>query len=255
MAKGDHKRVGQEIDKQGSLMQGGQDALMNNLRGSNQQFQNQYNQGLQGNDPLSMSINASRSGVEDIRNASRGGINPDAIRARALAPTKAVFERARTELDRSRRLGGASPNYAAAQAKLTRDLGYGLSDASVNAEGLIEEMRARDRALNLQGMTAAAGAEGDINRQLLGLQGMYSGNLLNSQGQLLQGQGLQNDIGRTLIQGRLGQASVPGDFQQAMGNIGSVLGLGGRIIGGFAGLGNPFSSGGVSSYNPYGYSS
>src|SRR5215510_5626090 len=45
MAKGDQGRVRKEINTQGRVGQGSQDALMNNLYGSNQGFQQNYNLG------------------------------------------------------------------------------------------------------------------------------------------------------------------------------------------------------------------
>ena len=153
MEKGDQGRVRSEIDTQGKLMQGGQTQSApqfqsNFAQGSARNLQdygnimNQYqNAGMQGQDQ----INQAAGGFGSM--AATGGFNREAVRARALAPTRAVFSRAQSELDRSRRLGGASPNFAASQSKLNRDLGYGLSDASVNAEGMIQERMQKGKML------------------------------------------------------------------------------------------------------------
>jgi hypothetical protein len=52
-----------------------------------------------------------------------------------------------------------------------------------------------------------------------------------------------------LFGGKLGQAKIPGNFQQALGNIGGTLGLIGDVGGAFGGIGglgdlyNPISQG------------
>src|SRR3990167_7140105 len=92
-------------------------------------------------------INSAAGGFQSM--ADTGGFNPDVVRARALAPTRAVFGRAQSELNRSRSLGGASPNFAAAQSKMT-----GLSGLlnSGNASSGIDFNRAGGMA-NLYGTT------------------------------------------------------------------------------------------------------
>ena len=75
------------------------------------------------------------------------------------------------------------------------------------------------------------------------LASTFGNQVLGSQGNLLNAQQLQNQLGLGLIQGQLGKAQIPGDFSQAMGNIGSVLGLGGQALGGIGGAkGNPGST-------------
>jgi len=106
-------------------------------------------------------INSAAGGFQSM--ADTGGFNPDAVRARALAPTRAVFGRAQSELNRSRSLGGASPNFAAAQSKMNRDLGYGLSDASVNAEGMIQERMQQGKMAGLSGLLNSGNASSGID--------------------------------------------------------------------------------------------
>lgn len=264
MAKGDQTRVRKEVDTQGGLMQGGQSQsaplYQSNFANASGQQMGDYGNIM--DRYKSLADSSGRQGVNDAMGtfgsiATTGGFNEDAIRARALAPTRAVFDRARSELDRSRSLGGASPNYAAAVAKLTRDRAYGLSDASVNVEGMMEELKARNRLAAAQGLVgagnAAFGMDESIPRGMGALYGTSPGMIGTTGNQLLGSLGNQNQISQNMIQGRLGQASVPGDFQQAMGNIGSVLNLGGRIVGGFAGLGGGAGSN-IGAYNPYGWS-
>lgn len=265
MAKGDHQRVGNEINTQGSLMQGGQSQsaplYQRNFEYASNRMPNDYTDitnrfGALGGSSGRQALDSAMGTFGSI--ATTGGFNEDAIRQRALAPTRAVFDRAISEVDRSRRLGGASPNYAAAQAKLTRDRAYGLSDASVNVEGMMEQLKAQNRLAAASGLAnagnAAFGMDESIPRGLLSAYGTSPGMVGATGNQLLGSLGNQNDIGRSLINARLGQSQVPGNFQQAMGNIGDVLGLGGRIIGGMAGLGGWGGGGGIGTYNPGGYS-
>jgi len=75
----------------------------------------------------------------NLSNLSRtGGFSPEDIaniRARAISPIRAVYANANRNLSRSKALqGGYSPNYAAATAKMSRDMSSQLSDATTNAE-------------------------------------------------------------------------------------------------------------------------
>lgn len=103
------------------------------------------------------------------------------IRARAIAPTRAVYANAQNNLNRSRALGGGSPNYGAAQAKMARDLAYGISDMNVNANASLAEMIQQGKLAGLSGLTQAGSAgQGlstnidslNLQANLAGLQGM-----------------------------------------------------------------------------------
>jgi len=194
--------------------------------------------------------------------AETGGFSPQDvqnIQARMTAPIRAVYSQAQANLDRQRELAGGagSPGYAAAQAKLARDEAYGLSDQTTNAQAAIAQMLQQGRLMGLQGLAGTGGAaRGQNLGALSGQTGLYGASpglartfgdeVLQSVSQDLQGQGLQNQLANMLIQGRLGQAQVPGNFTQAMGNIGDVLGLFGTLaggIGGIPGIGSLFSRG------------
>ena len=73
----------------------------------------------------------------------------------------------------------------------------------------------------------------------------FGNQLLASQGNLLQGNQLQQGLGQGLINSQINKSAIPGDFQQAMGNIGSVLGMAGRIGGAFTGIGSIPGLGGM----------
>ncbi len=179
--------------------------------------------------------------------------------------------------------GGNSPNQVAAIAKLTRDQAQGLSDANINLEAtLADQIRqgklaglsglagtgasqqglglSRDSLNNQSRLSGLAGQTGinaaQLSSILSGLQGMTSaysatpgqanmyGQLLGqSNSQLLNTEQLQNALAQMIMQAQLGKSQVPSNFNQVMGNIGSVLGLGGQVAGALTGLG---SGGGVS---------
>lgn len=221
------------------------------------------------------------------------------IRARSIAPIRGVYGQAQNELSRSRSLGGASPNFAAAQTRMAREMGNMSADAATNAEAGIAQMVQQGKLAGLGGLSstgaAGQGLSTDIDSlnaqmKLAGLQGMmgvddrlgaqasaagaasrasaedmfrakmgilsgmtdmYGTNpallrttgdhMLQADQNILQGQGLQNQLGMGMIQGTQNAAAIPGNFQQAMGNIGSVAGLVGDIAGGitgFSSLGN-----------------
>lgn len=143
----------------------------------------------------------------------------------------------------------------------------GLTNAGLGGQGLSTDM---DR-LNLQGKLAGAsglaGLEGDNNAMALatagmrldalrGMSGLYGttpglintfGNqVLGANNQLLGLNELRQGLGSQMINGRLAGSQVPGNWSQAMGNIGSTLGLIGRGAGAISGLGamSPFGGGG-----------
>lgn len=116
--------------------------------------------------------------------ADTGGFsdqNIQDIRARSLAPLRATYGNAQNDLDRSRSLTGGGANYAAAKAKMSRELGYGLADAGTNAEAQIAQMVQQGKLAGLQGLTSAGtagqGLSTDIDSlnaqmKLAGLTGM-----------------------------------------------------------------------------------
>lgn len=84
---------------------------------------------------------------------SEGGVGPagvdyGAIRARAIAPTRGIYQNAMRDLRRQRSLaGGISPGYGAQMAQLARGMSQGISDASVNAEGAVADTKLRELGL------------------------------------------------------------------------------------------------------------
>lgn len=344
MAKGDHTRMQDQVNQQGTTMQNSQNALMNQLFGQNMGFQNNYNMGV-GTDVNSYNdimnqyqglFNGLSDGTaggggggggmgggggeygiySDLANngagygwdsdfrgamdkaiagfgnfADTGGLSDQDkqdLRARAISPTRAVYANAQSNLNQNRALQQFSPNYAASTAKMARDLSYGISDANVNANASIAQMVQQGKLAGLQGLTSAGSAGQGISNQLdqinlsgklAGLQGMtgidqfnasaaagargqnisgmlgalsgmtslygatpgmantFGNQLLSSSNQLLQGQGYQNQIGQMMMGGQNNVSNTAGNFQSAMGNIGSVLKLASPFLGAFTGGG------------------
>ena len=197
------------------------------------------------------------------------------IRARAISPVRSVYSRMQSELGRNRALQPFSPNFAAASAKMAREQSYNIADMMQNANAGIAQMVQQGKLAGLGGLTGAGlggqGASTNIDSlnarmKLAGLEGLqgydfaglqarlgalggmtnlygttpglantFGNQVLQSQQNLLGLGGLQNQLAGTLIGGQLGRAQIPGNWQQAMSNIGAGLGIGGRILGGIMG--------------------
>lgn len=256
-----------------------------NLQGSYQSFMNSnpisytpYNQNFE-----------AYGGYENFANT--GGYSPEDvsnIRARANAPIRATYANAQDSLRRSNVLaGGNLANAAASKAKMTRELGYNLGDQSLNTEATLAEAIRNGKLAGLGGMTGIdtsrmqeglsnAGqnlnAQGlESNRLLNALQGqtslygatpgqasLYGNQMLNSSGQGVQVEGLQNQLMQAILSGALGNSALPSGYQKGLGNTASTLQLIGQLAslygqykggssGGFGGVsGNPGLPGGTS---------
>ena len=233
--------------------------------GNNYSFDPQFRQ----------SLDSALSGYQDFANT--GGFSEqdkNDLRARAIAPTRAVYANAQSGIDRQRSLqGGYSPNYTAATSKMSRDLASGLSDTSTNANAQIAQMVQSGKLAGLggltQGSTAGQGLQNNINslnssQMLAGLGGMsdvdkmrisgilsglggqaqansmYGNQALNSTGQALQGQQQANNFGLSSVGQQIQQTQMPSNYQQALGNIGGAIGIGGQVAGMASGLGGLF---------------
>lgn len=303
MAFGDHSRVENAVNYEGGLSQNHLNNLRdifvpqnqnlwnrfqvaadrgsedyNNIQGGYQNQGNTINSYLNGPgigyNPSNQNFGA-YSGYQNF--ADTGGYSPQNIqdiRARSVAPMRATYANAQTDLDRRNVLaGGNLANYGAAKAKMSRELGYGLSDQATNIEAQLAQDIRQGRLAGLGGMTnidtsrmqeGLANASGNLQGQgmdssrianLLGLgnqnlsgqtslygatpgqANMYGNQLANSNQNLTSTQQLQQQLMQAIISGKLGMANVPGNFQSAMGNIGSALGLAGQVGGLFGGMG------------------
>ena len=135
----------------------------------------------------------------------------DAIRSRALSPSRAVYSDTNRAIDRSRSLqGDYSPNYAAVKAKTAREQSMALSDATTNVEGGIGQMVQQGRLAGLGGMSSLYGTTP-------GLANMF-GN------QALQGQALNNQLEMGMLGAGQNAQQLPGAWETTMGRIGDIGG-------------------------------
>jgi hypothetical protein len=202
--------------------------------------------------------------------ADTGGFSPEDInniRARAVAPIRSINDRTNQEIQRQSAIRGTaySPNTTAALAKANRDSAYATGDVSTNAEAMIAQLMQQgklygagglastglanqsndtsNRGLDLSAINSATGntLQGLAGKTSLygttpGLTNTFGNQLLTSSGQGLTGVGLDNQLVQSIINGQLGKSNVPGDFQSAVGNIGSIGSLIGNGIGAIAGI-------------------
>jgi hypothetical protein len=294
MAKGDHARMQNAVDYQGGLAQNNLTNLRQDLIRQNQGLENRFNvaadlggqdygnimggyssflNNLPGGanariDPrYDAAANRAIAGYQNF--ADTGGYSPEdiaALRARAIAPTRAIYANAQTNLNRNRALqGGYSPNYAAASAKMARELSNTIGDQNVNVEAALADAIRQGKLAGLGGMnTVALGQEGaqlgvnalnsssalqnaalansalsgmgNLYGTAPGLAQMYGNQLLSSSGQLGNQAGLQNQLAQIRLGGQGQVSQTPGNYQQALGNIGGTLNLGGQIARGVSGL-------------------
>jgi hypothetical protein len=263
MAKGDHARQQNQLNTQGNRA----DTTLQQIRpildrqnlGLEQRFGNAADQGQAdygnlmntGQGLLGTILNGpvhnfgAYSGYQNFANT--GGFSPEDIqnmRARSVAPMRAVYANAQSDLNRQRALtGGYSPNYGAATAKMARELGYGLSDASTNTEASLADAIHQGKLAGLSGMTGIDTSLLNNQTQRLGLANstlgqmnnlygtapgmaqMYGNQMLNSTDQQLKASGLQNDIMRNYLTGQNNVANTQGNTQAVLGNIKSGVDL------------------------------
>lgn len=118
----------------------------------------------------------------------------------------------------------------------------GLQNSGQNLQA--QGMNASRQQGLLGGMNQALGGQGNALSGMTSLYGaapgaasMYGNQMLNSSGQGIQTEQLQQQLMQAIMNGTLGMSNVPGNFQSAMGNIGSGLGLAGQVAGLIPGLG------------------
>jgi hypothetical protein len=202
--------------------------------------------------------------------ADTGGFSPEDIqniRARSVAPIRSIQDRNNQEIQRQSAIRGTaySPNTTAALAKTNRDSAYAAGDVSTNAEAMIAQLMQQgklygagglastgladqgnttaNRGLDLSAINSATGNQLNAlqgKTQLYGttpgLTKTFGDQLLTSSGQGLQATGLQDQLAQQIINGQLQKSQVPGNFQSAMGNIGSIGSLIGNVVGSVAGI-------------------
>lgn len=140
--------------------------------------------------------------------AESGGFSPQDItniRARSIAPIRAMYQQGMDEVERAKNLaGGYMPNYGAAMAKMQREQSYRIGDQALNTEAEIAQQVRQGRLAGLGGLGNLGMG---INQQGLQAAELASKNALGwSQEQRLKSQ-------------------VPTNFQQALGNVSGTMGV------------------------------
>ncbi len=277
MSKGDSSKAQNMINYQGNLAQNNLNNVRGNLLPQNQALQNRFNTSAdQSQADYGKIMSDYQNQIGTARSsfgpqmagygqfAQTGGFSPQDIsdiRARAIAPTRAIYQNAQSNIDRNRALQGYSPNYTAATAHLTRGLADATSDANVNANASIAGLIQQGKLSGLSGMTQAEGARLAATLSALGGQtgaygtapgmtSMYGNQLGQSNEQYNQLQQLQNQLGLGLISSQINKSQIPGNFQQGLGNIAGIMGLLGKAAPFFGGgTGNQSGMPGTSGMN------
>jgi hypothetical protein len=199
----------------------------------------------------------SYGGYEEF--SKTGGYSPEDManmRSRGVSPIRAAYANAERNVGRQRALqGGYAPNAIATQAKMAREQGQGMADATQNVEAGLAEARNRGRLSGLGGMEGIEGqrlnaqlqtgqfnADQDLRAQMFNAQADQEDNL--NQMRALQGMtslygttpGMANNFGNLLLQGvgqggqiglgMLGQqnaaAQLPGQWQDTMSKVNDI---------------------------------
>lgn len=272
MAKGDAGRVQNAVDYRGNtalannnnlrdanttLRQGTENRYNVSADQSNQDYLNNSRaaSGLLNNIASAPTRDfGSYGGYQDF--AKTGGYSPtdvSAIRERGIAPIRAMYANAKADMDRHQALtGNSSPNYGAALAKMTREGAIAAGDQSTNVEASLANQIRQGKLSGLSGMTGIDSEMNSLMNQRLGLgnqafgnmisnysatpgqTNMYGNQLNNSVGNQSQNQQFENQLMQMIISGQLGRANVPGNGQQALGNISKGIDMGSKIAGLFA---------------------
>lgn len=232
MAKGDDKKNAQAaitsaqsgITNQTNRNNNLYDSMFQNYQNAQQQqmgdYSNIMNQFSQIRDRPDFTMNQQYKGNVDQalagygNFAQTGGFSPEDIqniRARSVAPTRAVYANAQREVGRQSALaGGYAPNMIAARAKMAREQGQAVADANTNTNAGIAQMVQQGKLAGMSGLgqlgSSQLGLSNQIDQQNLarlfgsaeGMRGMYGtnpalANMFGNQALMSAGQGI--DIG------------------------------------------------------------
>ena len=218
MAKGDDARARNRIDYEKNLAQ----ENLNNLRSDtlipqNQTFWNNY---LLAKEQADKDYGKLSAGYDEF--AKTGGFSPqdiENIRARAIAPTRSIYSGANREVDRSRSISGYSPGFGVLKGRMAREMSQGISDANINAEGMISQLRNQGRLAGLSGGS-------NLYSATPGAANLYGSQALSSTAQRLQGEGLQQNLGLGTMQAQIEASKLPGKWESTVGRINDVFDIG-----------------------------
>lgn len=264
MAKGDKRKVENQIQTQGNTTQTGLNQVRTNTLQPEhgemfQNYQNAANQQKQdygnimgqyqgvANNPSAINFNpvnaakASYTRSPEMAHAmgtygefaNTGGYsnqNIQDLRARGISPIRSVYANAVQNLDRQRALqGGYSPNYTASVAKMSGELGRNLADQTTNVNAGLAEAINRGRLSGASGLGGLATSDSDFaNRtSLANANAQNQVGMFNSQNAM---QGQQANAARQL-QGIQGQQSLYGTSPAAAATFGNqVLDSSGQLL-------------------------
>lgn len=267
-----------QVDYQGGQARNNVDNLRTNITRQNQGLENRFNVGsdraeqdygnLSGlyDQQYNSIVNAPNrnfgaySGYQNF--ADTGGYSPQNIqdiRARSIAPIRSIYASAMDNVNRNKALaGGYSPNAPAALAKMAREQSYALSDQTTNAEAGLADAIRQGKLAGLSGMTGIDTSLLGADLQKLGLgnqalqgatslygtqpgmAGLFGKLMMDSSGQTLDVEGLNNDIMKAILGGQNNVSNTAGNTASVLGNVGSAVGM----VGDVAKMINPLSYGG-----------
>ncbi len=298
MAKNDDKRARTRVDEEGIKAQDQINLANSNMLPQNQQKQNLFtqsaNQQVQhdygdimgqyknfaANAPAQVTpqnVSYNRSG--DIQNAISGYTNfantggysqedQDNLRARGVAPIRAVYANMMNEMMRQKNLsGGYSPNFNAAATKMRTGTSQQMADHVTNVNAGLADAIRQGKLAGLGGLGQVSLADADMaqkallanqragidaaainnsanNMQLNAIRGQAdlfgtrpgltetTGQLVGqSNDQMLEIPRLQNQLGLGLIQGQINAGQLPGQWESNIGRIKDVANIGGSVLG------------------------
>lgn len=204
--------------------------------------------------------------------ADTGGFSQDNIadiRARNISPIRAVYGNMNNALQRQKNLsGGYAPNMGAITSKMGREASSLIADKLTDTNAGIAEMVQKGRLAGLGGLSSLSMADAEmlmkaaLANQSAGIEtsrlnsankasnlsgmsnlygtasgdtSMFTNALLNSMNQRLAGEGQANQLENMLINGKMGAAAMPSDFEQGFGRIMDVGRLGANFATGMWG--------------------
>jgi hypothetical protein len=222
MAKGDDSRARNAISYQYGNAQNHLDNLRNSIVPLHQQMNQAYGRSI---GQAESDYGRLSSGYQNFANS--GGFSPEdisAIRARTIAPTRSVYANANREVDRMRSLqGGMSPGYGTLKARMAREGSQALSDANLNAEAGIAELVNRGKQFGLSGGTS-------LYSSTPGMANMFGNQALQSAGQLIDVEGLQNQLGLGTMNAQIGASQLPGKWETGFNRVKGVMDLGKQVL-------------------------
>jgi len=198
-------------------------------------------------------LSGALSGYQDF--ANNGGFSDQDIqdiRARNIAPIRSIYGNAMNDLATQRNVASYMPNYGAARSKMARQMSQQIGDMNENTNADIAAMRNSGRLAGLSGLSGLGtwggglGLQSDLANQasrqaaLGGMTSLYGatpgmssmfGNQMNQANEnLISGNNAFTNAGSTYGNQMINSSNIPGNFQSALGNIGSAVNFGASMI-------------------------